>query len=113
VVADSVNPLAITRDAWIGVAKTAGAPFIEIEVICSDTVEHRRRVEARNADISGHSLPTWPDVVDREYEPWTRPPLVIDTATRSIEQAVEEVLAAIRNEQSHDPDHGSQPWTVR
>ena len=41
--ADSVNSLTVTRDAWIEVAKTTGTAFVEIEVICSDPVEHRRK----------------------------------------------------------------------
>src|SRR5690349_19807927 len=45
VVADSVNPLSITRQAWRDVAARAAVPFVEIEVICSDVAEHRRRVE--------------------------------------------------------------------
>jgi predicted kinase len=57
VVADSVNPLQLTRDAWIEVARPAGVPAIEIEIICSDAAEHRRRVEIRQADIPGLRLP--------------------------------------------------------
>ena len=44
VIADPVNPWPLTRDAWRSVASRAGAPVIEIEIICSDTPEHRRRV---------------------------------------------------------------------
>src|SRR5690348_505108 len=36
VVADSVNPISITRKSWIHVATQAEAPFVEIEVVCSD-----------------------------------------------------------------------------
>src|SRR5262245_20982556 len=71
VVADSVNPLPITRAAWKAVATGAGARFVEIEVICSDRAEHRRRVEGRVTDVPGLRLPTWDDVVRREYEPWS------------------------------------------
>ena len=42
VVADSVNPIAITRDAWRDVARAAGARLVEVEVVCSDPAEHRR-----------------------------------------------------------------------
>ena len=34
VVADSVNPLPITREAWRAVAGRAGVPVLEIEVVC-------------------------------------------------------------------------------
>src|SRR5262245_36029931 len=36
VVADTVNPLQITRAAWRAVAARAGVPFVEIEVVCSN-----------------------------------------------------------------------------
>jgi predicted kinase len=36
VIADSVNPLEITRDAWLAVAARSGVTAVEIEVICSD-----------------------------------------------------------------------------
>lgn len=80
VVADSVNPLAITRAAWRSVAAEAGAPFVEIEVICPDAAEHRRRVETRTADIAGFELPTWANVIGREYEPWDTARVFVDTA---------------------------------
>jgi predicted kinase len=95
VVADSVNPIAITRDAWRRVATEAGARCLEVEVICSDPAEHRRRVETRVVNVPGLVPPTWAEVVDREQDPWTRPRLVIDTAGRSIEACVAEVLARL------------------
>ncbi len=91
VVADSVNPLAITRSAWRRVAADASSPCIEIEVICSDPVEHRCRVEARQADIAGFRVPSWDDVQQHAYEPWDRPRLVLDTAGRSIADAEAEL----------------------
>lgn len=80
VVADSVNPIALTRRAWRDVAAQAAVRFVEIEVICSDAQEHRRRVESRTGDIAGLRLPTWQDVQTRERDPWETTPLVIDTA---------------------------------
>ncbi len=50
VIADSVNPLPITREAWREVAERAGAGSLEVEVICSDASEHQRRVETRPAE---------------------------------------------------------------
>ena len=87
VVADSVNPLQITRDAWRAVVDGTGAKAIEIEVVCSDTAEHRQRVESRRPDIPGLSLPTWLEVSSREYQPWDRPHIVVDTAHASVEAA--------------------------
>jgi predicted kinase len=99
VVADSVNPLALTRDAWVGAAIRARAAALEVEVQCSDPQEHRRRVEARTTDIPGLRLPAWSEVASREYHPWERDHLVIDTAGRNVEQCVaivREALSGIR-----------------
>lgn len=87
VVADSVNPLNLTRQAWREVAIQLGAPFHEIEVICSDQAEHRRRVETRQASIPGFKLPAWQEVVDREYHGWTEAHIVIDTAGQTAEES--------------------------
>jgi predicted kinase len=95
VVADSVNPLKTTREAWLAVAKRAQVSAMEIEVICSDAGEHRRRVETRASGIPGLKLPTWSDVITREYDPWDRSHLVIDTAERSVDECVGMIRAAL------------------
>ena len=88
VIADCVNPIQLTRDAWRAVAAKAATGAAEIEVQCSDVGEHRRRAEKRTPDIPGLALPTWQDIVEREYHPWDREHLVIDTAGRSVEECV-------------------------
>lgn len=95
VVADSVNPVSATRDHWRKLAQDLGAAILEIEVICSDPADHRRRVETRTLDIAGLTPPTWAEVVSRDYEPWTRERLVIDTAGRTIEQSCAALLGSI------------------
>jgi len=96
VIADSVNSIALTREAWRGVAEAAGVQLVEIEVICSDPAEHRRRVEGRGADIPGLRPPTWAQVMAREYHPWDPPPtLVVDTAGRSVEACLGEIRAVV------------------
>jgi predicted kinase len=97
VVADSVNPLKITRDAWRAVATAADARAIEIEVICSNIDEHRHRVETRQSDIPGLAMPTWQEVTDREYEQWERARLVIDTAGIPVEEALAALKSAVSN----------------
>lgn len=92
VIADSVNALAITRNAWVEVATQTDKPFVEIEVICSSPTEHRRRVEGRCPDIPGHTLPTWQDVLERPYEPWSSAHIVIDTAVCTVSEAVDEIV---------------------
>ena len=71
-------------------AEPVEAPFVEIEIVCSDELEHRRRVETRMADIAGHILPTWQEVCEREYEPW-QAGVAIDTAGQGIEASVSEL----------------------
>ncbi|MBJ3774130.1 AAA family ATPase [Acuticoccus sp. 2012] len=96
VVADSVNPIALTRDAWAAVARAKRAGLVEVEVICSDPSVHRRRVEGRASDVDGLTLPTWRDVLERTYEPWSRARLVVDSATTSAQDAASRIVAAAR-----------------
>jgi predicted kinase len=92
VVADSVNPWQLTRDAWREAAKDAGKCSIDVEIVCSDQREHRRRVEERANDIKGLKPPTWQEVLDRDYHPWSDPRIQIDTAKLTIEEALEELI---------------------
>ncbi len=92
VVADSVNPLSITRDAWIDVARQARVPYVEIEITCSDMDEHRRRIESRETDVAGLKLPDWKGVVDREYEVWGSEHVVLDTAGRTVDESISDLL---------------------
>lgn len=93
VVVDCVNPLLATRQIWRSAAAEAGVALREIEIVCSGAAEHRRRIETRVADIPGHKLPTWDDVAGREYHPWDRDPIRIDTSGRTPEAALAGLLA--------------------
>jgi predicted kinase len=95
-IVECVNPVALTRDAWPGTASVAGAVLVEVEVICSDPAEHRRRVEDRASDVDGLVKPTWAEVVDREYEPWSRPRVIVDSATTPVASAGQQIRAALR-----------------
>jgi predicted kinase len=95
VIADSVNGWPMTRNAWRDVAMRAGAQIMEVEAICSDLKEHRRRVETRESEVPGLILPDWPAVIGRDYEPWDRDHLTIDTAARSIEDCLKLIRAAM------------------
>jgi predicted kinase len=95
VVGDSVNPWMLTRDAWRAVGMRAGARVVEVETVCSDEEEHRRRVEARANEVPGLILPSWQAVIDRDYHAWDRGHMTIDTAKRSVAACVELILAAI------------------
>ncbi|CAG7582439.1 MULTISPECIES: AAA family ATPase [Rhodococcus] len=95
VVADSVNPIDVTRDAWRTVARDLDASLAEIEVVCSDEQEHRRRVETRVVDVAGLRVPTWSDVVRREYQPVDSSVHVLDTAGRDATACIDEALAVV------------------
>lgn len=97
VVADSVNPLNITREAWRNVALIAGNKFCEIEVVCSNQREHRARIESRSTDIEGLRLPSWQDVLDREYEIWTKDRIIIDTANKNENESKDELISALKD----------------
>lgn len=88
VVADCVNPVRESREAWRQTAAGAGASIVEIEIICSDAAEHRRRVETRQTDVEGLILPTWQEVLERDYTPWAEPHWVIDTAGLTPDEAL-------------------------
>ncbi len=92
VVADSVNALQITRDSWAQVARNALVSLVEVEVICSDPAEHRRRIESRPPDLDGLPPLTWESVCERKYEKWSTPHLVMDTARKSVSEAQHELM---------------------
>ncbi len=95
VIADSCNPIELTRSEWNQVAIESKASFVNIEVVCSDISEHRMRVENRKSAIKGHKLPTWKDVENREYHSWREERLVIDTAGKIVSKSVQELLLGL------------------
>jgi predicted kinase len=95
VVADSCNPIELTRYAWEMVARDTQARCFNIEVICSDALEHRQRVETRKSSVPGLVLPTWDAVLHREYHAWTRDRIVIDTARKTEKECFEELLNSL------------------
>ncbi|MGP1420494.1 MAG: AAA family ATPase [Tannerella sp.] len=95
VVADSCNPISLTRKEWQEVAMQCGCKYINIEVTCSDQAEHRSRVENRTTDITNLYLPTWQEVEKREYHTWDEEVILIDTACRSIADNVTELYRKI------------------
>jgi hypothetical protein len=76
------------------VAASGTAHRVEVELLCCDASEHRRRVESRRADIAGHVLPTRDEIVRRDYEPWRTHRLVIDTALVGANEAARRILAS-------------------
>ena len=92
VVADSVNPIPETRNAWRDIGDVIGVQTVEVEVVCRDAKEHRRRVEERLPDIPHLELPTWADIQARDYRPWDRPVILIDTATKPAADCLAELV---------------------
>ncbi|MDQ0653856.1 AAA family ATPase [Pseudomonas cedrina] len=92
VVADCVNPVRESREAWKRVAATAGMALLDVQVICSDRQVHQRRVETRAGDIPGLVPPTWRSVLAHEYEEWDEVPVTFDTALLTPDQAVALIL---------------------
>lgn len=95
VIGDCVNDWKLVRDAWQAAGERASAEVRWIEIVCSDLVEHRRRVETRVSEVPGLVLPDWHAVIGREYHAWDREHVVIDTAGRRIEDCVAAVMTAL------------------
>ncbi|AJQ95012.1 AAA family ATPase [Gynuella sunshinyii] len=91
VIADSCNPIELTRQEWHEVAIESDTECVDIEVVCSDPVEHRTRVEQRISDVKGLVLPSWTQVTAREYHPWKSGVITIDTAHKSIDDSYNEL----------------------
>lgn len=99
VVADSVNPLQISRDSWVQVARDALVSLVEVEVVCTDAAEYRRRIEGRPPDLDGLPTLTWESVSEQKYEAWSTPHLVIDTAGKSVSEAQTELIERLDSAQ--------------
>jgi predicted kinase len=93
VIGDCVNDWKTARDGWQNAAARAGAEVLWVEIVCTDAVEHRRRVETRASDPPGLPQLDWQAVTAREYHPWDRDHVTIDTAGRSVSECVEQVLS--------------------
>jgi len=93
VVADSVNPLPVTRRGWREVAAAVEARMLDVEIVCSDPVAHRRRVEERMPDLAGLGLPSWERVQRRDYRPWDRSVFRVDTAAQTPEDCAARIAA--------------------
>jgi predicted kinase len=108
VVVDAVNPVRQARALWVELARQYGAGLLQVEVVCSDPALHRSRVQQRTSDLDGLAVPTWQQVLDRRYEPWTDTDLVLDAA-EPLELAVERLLAAASAAQAATTRAGGAP----
>jgi predicted kinase len=81
VVVDAVFPVAAARRPFRELAERHGTPAHWVRLICSDPVEHRRRVEERVPDLPGHAVPAWDTVRRRDVDQWHERHTVVDTTT--------------------------------
>ncbi|MFE2038490.1 AAA family ATPase [Streptomyces scopuliridis] len=99
VIADAVNAVEAAREQWRSLADRHGVPVAFIEVVCSDPVVHRQRLEGRSRGIDGFLEPTW-EAVERlreEFAPWPDHRLVLDAVidvSSNVAAALEFLAAA-------------------
>ena len=98
VIIDAVNPVPEARSGWRVLAKDAR--LVVLETTLSDAGEHRRRVTARKPDLADSAVPSWDQVVNRDYAAWDEsrdgPRHVIDML--DTEQGVAAALCHVRPE---------------
>lgn len=92
VVADTVNPVSETRALWAQVAADSGARLVNVEIVCSDKIEHRRRLETRSSEIRGHVCPGWNEVEQRIYQEWTQDRLILDSSSLRVGESTAKII---------------------
>lgn len=96
VIGDSCNSVSKSRIAWQQIATDLGIQFINIEVMCSDNSEHKRRVETRQPNIPNLTLPTWQQVQEREYQTWDCDVIKVNTANQTVLQSVSLLIQLLK-----------------
>lgn len=92
VVADSCNSVTQSRTEWQQVAIKGNVKYVNIEVYCSDTEEHKVRVETRCSPIEGLVMPSWEEVEAREFHPWESDVIKLDTAGEAPDQSLQKLI---------------------
>jgi predicted kinase len=95
VLVDSCNPIKLTRNEYENIAIESNCKYKNIEIICSDKDEHKKRIETRKNDIKNLKLPTWDEIINRYYDSWDKDHIIIDTANKNIENCINELLNKI------------------
>lgn len=82
VIADAANYNEVGRTIWRTAALRADAPWRAVHLVCTDQVEHQRRLRDRKRALDPFPEPTWSNVQQwrDETEPWTDECLLLDTA---------------------------------
>jgi predicted kinase len=94
VIAEAVNALEAVRENWVTVAEKFSAAIFQVEVLCSDPVEHRARLEARPREFD-NIKPRWEDVRTRRYERWESWHIRLETAGRTLQQSIDELFTEL------------------
>lgn len=89
VIADCVNPFSFTRDSWAEVARSSDSRLCEIEVYCPNKSVHQARVEARSTSNN------WAAVEARQFDPWDREVLKLNSEELSVPEAVSEIVSSL------------------
>ena len=73
VIVDAVNAVDPAREQWVTLALEKGEALRFIEVMCSDPMLHRERLESRYRDLTHVDEPTWHAVEQSldEYSEWS------------------------------------------
>ena len=95
VISDSCNCVAKSRVEWEQTATKSKAKYINIEIVCSNSIEHKYRIESRIAPIKELMLPTWIEVTKREYQPWLSKVITIDTAGQTPDQSLKKLIKSL------------------
>jgi len=93
VIADTVNPIEITRNLWAETAASGNAHILNVEVVCSDKALHQERVKGRESEFRGLVVPDWQQVSERIFERWEKDRLIVDTSDDEIEECVSKVAS--------------------
>ncbi len=100
VVVDGVHATHERRALWRGVAEATQSRLVQLEATLADEVEHRLRVEHRQA--RGYVGTTWEQILDMKYDEWNEATdgrrLVVDTF--ETDAALARCLTHVA---SHDP----------
>jgi predicted kinase len=95
VVADCVNPWKLTREEWKETAVSHNAAYINIEIVCKEKEEHKRRAENRVPEVKNLQLPSWNKIQNLKYEQWEDSVITVDTGGKTIEESLDELILKI------------------
>lgn len=99
VIADMVNPTDTTRNSWNKIADTYDALLWNIEILCSDPLEHKKRLETRTTTVPGLIYTTWTEIMNRGYEPWNTERISLETSGKTLDSSFEELISALQEKQ--------------